>query len=483
MRVMSAGKKSRIEAPPESPIAFRACSNGEFCPKPETALDRTARQAFFSQVEARHRRLGLSRRQFAESACGVMAALFVINQVYGCGNARRGSGGAQAHAGSAGYGVDPTMMEDLDLACEALTGPDFVMDVQVHPATPLNPWRNAPLPSTAEDFIRTLFVDSDTTVACLSGVPGARDLGRDNVEASDYLQELTDKLGKRRLIYHANIDPTRGASELAYMQELAGTYDLSAWKVYPHVGPWRLDDPLVGLPFLEQARQLNVKLIAAHRGIAADSGLFDAPSSPVDLTRAAAQMPDVKFLVYHSGWQSNIDENHAFDPQNTNPGGVDRLIKGVLDAGIGSTGNVYAELGSTWRNLMTSPNEAAHVLGKLLKHLGEDRIIWGTDSVFTGSPQEQIQAFRLFEIPIPFQELYGYPALTSAVKAKILGLNGAALYGIDPEAMRCAIKNDFVERLKLARREDPESVPVPGEKRYGPKDPEEYRRFLRWERG
>ena len=68
------------------------------------------------------------------------------------------------------------------------------------------------------------------------------------------------------------------------------------------------------------------------------------------------------------------------------------------EAGIGAGGNVYAELGSTWRTVMGDPDEAAHVLGKLLVAFGPERILWGTDSIWYGSPQDQIAAFRAFEI-------------------------------------------------------------------------------------
>ena len=64
-------------------------------------------------------------------------------------------------------------------------------------------------------------------------------------------------------------------------------------------------------------------------------------------------------------------------------------------AGIGPNENVYAELGSTWWYVMRYPTQAAHVLGKLLKHVGEDNVVWGTDCLFYGSPQDQIQAFRV----------------------------------------------------------------------------------------
>jgi hypothetical protein len=75
---------------------------------------------------------------------------------------------------------------------------------------------------------------------------------------------------------------------------------------------------------------------------------------------------------------------------------VDSLIRSLQDNGILPNGNVYAELGSTWRLLTRDPDEAAHVLGKLFKHVGDDRVLCGTDSIWYGRPQNQIQAFRTF---------------------------------------------------------------------------------------
>ncbi|MFU8820929.1 MAG: hypothetical protein ACNA8G_05165 [Gammaproteobacteria bacterium] len=55
---------------------------------------------------------------------------------------------------------------------------------------------------------------------------------------------------------------------------------------------------------------------------------------------------------------------------------------------------MYAELGSTWRFLMRDPDSAAHALGKLFRYVGEDNVLWGTDSICYGSPQDQIQTGR-----------------------------------------------------------------------------------------
>lgn len=482
-----ATRKSQRDRAVQSPIAFVPCSNGEHTPAPAAERDRLAHERFAQLVEDKHKRLGCSRREFAASACGTAAALLVINELYGCSerSSPRTRKTDRADSGSgrsdAGFAVTPEMMEDAALACAALDGDELVLDVQMHPPNPLSPWTDRPLSMDAETFIATAFVDSDTSVGVLSGIPDVRDLGLPNLEADRMVQQIVERLGGPRLRFHANVKPDRGPSELDYMAQVIEKYDPAAWKVYPHVGAWRLDSEDVGLPFIEQGRKLGVHIIAAHRGIADDAGDYAAPSSPVDLVQAAKMFPDVSFLTYHSGWQANVDENHAFDPDNDNPSGVDRLIKAVVDQELGWTGNVYAELGSTWRALMTSPDAAAHVLGKLLKYVGEERVLWGTDSVFTGSPQEQIAAFRAFEIPVAMQDQYGYPALTPNVKTKVLGLNAAQVYGIEPDETRCAIRGDFVDQLRMARRDDPRAVPVPQEKAYGPRTRREFLAFQRWE--
>ena len=95
--------------------------------------------------------------------------------------------------------------------------------------------------------------------------------------------------------------------------------------------------------------------------------------------------------------------------------------------------NVYAELGTTFASCaITFPTVCAHILGQLLKFMGEDRIIFGSDSVWYGSPQWQIEAFWRFQIPDHLQQQFGYPELTETAKRKILGLNSARLYQLPP---------------------------------------------------
>ena len=93
------------------------------------------------------------------------------------------------------------------------------------------------------------------------------------------------------------------------------------------------------------------------------------------------------------------------------------------------------------------------MLGKLLLAVGEDNVIWGTDSIWYGPSQVSIDAFRAFQIPAAYRERYGYPELTPGIKQKILGLNAARVYGIDPAQARQTARDDDLAWLKSALAE------------------------------
>ena len=97
---------------------------------------------------------------------------------------------------------------------------------------------------------------------------------------------------------------------------------------------------------------------------------------------------------------------------------------------------------------------AMHFLGQVLNLPGgEDRIIWGTDSIWDGSPQSQIERLRRFQISDEVAEKYGYKKLTPEIKAKIFGLNAARLYKIDVKAKRKAIQGDKITQMREEYRE------------------------------
>jgi predicted TIM-barrel fold metal-dependent hydrolase len=153
----------------------------------------------------------------------------------------------------------------------------------------------------------------------------------------------------------------------------------------------------------------------------------------------AKRYPDVKFVIYHSAY----DSGHMEGPYNSSPdpmnGGTDRLWKVVTENELKNK-NVYAEMGSAWALSMTDPNVAQHYIGKALTYMGEDRVVWGSECVWFGCPQNQIEAMKMFKISTEFQDMYGYPEFTDAIRRKIFGLNGAALYRVDPNACRYDVK-------------------------------------------
>lgn len=250
------------------------------------------------------------------------------------------------------------------------------------------------------------------------------------------MRELFDRMdGSGRLLNHTVVRPNLGDIEL--MPEWAAAYKPVGWKVYTTglmnennngfepATDWRLDDDQVGFAFLEQARAVGVKVVCAHKGI---SNLVES-GSPSDVGPAAKAFPDINFLIYHSGYEPGQPEGPYTD--ETAGLGVNRLIATLKGNGIGPGGNVYAELGTTWFNLISRPEDAAHVMGKLLLHMGEDNVMWGTDAIWYGPTQPVVDAFRVFQIPDRMCEEFGYPKITARARRKILAENAARVYGID----------------------------------------------------
>ncbi len=448
------------------PLPFDPVSNGEYVPPPRSAEDAAAEEWIRRTAQRNARRLGISRRAFLTGACGMAATLAAINEATGASGGR--------------YAIAPDMLLEPEAAAQAVEGKEFIFDVQSHHVMPDAPWRAAN--RTMEFFLRALpnvgrgekdrvkefsrywytkemFLDSDTTVAVLSAVPATvegQPLGDKDAEAT---RAAIDRMGKsRRLLVHAlvtpNVEPLQ--AQLEGMERVAKDFKISAWKVYTLWGPkgngWWMDDEKVAVPVYEKALELGIKLVCSHKGLPLGF-LQQRYDLPTDVGRAAKRFPGLKFLIYHSGYDPSVTEG-PYDPGKAEKG-VNCFIKSLEENDIKPNTNVYAELGSTWWLLMRKPDQAAHVLGKLLKHVGERNVIWGTDSIWYGTPQPQIQAFRAFQISGELREKHGYPELTKELKAGIFGLNAAAAYGIDPKEVREALPKDEVEKLRQAYLERP----------------------------
>jgi len=441
---------------PGLPLKLWPCSNGEYLPAPLDDLRAEAMRRARAEADHHARRHGWSRRRFLLSSAGMTAGLVALQA---CSDERSRSQGTRP---GGTFEVPPRTVTDEEEATtivhgtEPAPGPSGptappagvpfgrVVDVQTH-FLESGSWglgfpqadcgEAEPIDCFSAEYWRDLVLtQSDTAVAVISAVPVVGEADPLSIEAMERGKALAAELcGDGRVLIQGHAVPDVGPLDaaLAAMADVAAAHDLCAWKVYTHApGGWALDDETIGGPFLQAVRDTGVGVVAVHKGLSGS----DRWASPADIGPAAATNPDVTFLVYHSGYESGITEG-PYDPAG---GGVDRLVRSVGEAGIGPGGNVYAELGSTWRTVMGAPDEAAHVLGKLLVAFGPERILWGTDSIWYGSPQDQIAAFRAFEIAPELQERFGYPALTPDVKDRILGANAAALFGITPRAGPCA---------------------------------------------
>ena len=475
------------------PIKIDTTSNGEFVPVPLSRANRQGNRLALEEATENARRTGQNRRRFLMGSAGAATTLLAMNR-------------ANAAVGKTGGWFDLPAEAALDeqLAAATVGGDEFIFDVQGHYVDPNGAWLKqvpefarpfAGMPKAdcdlnyegdptsyldclgPKEFVKDVFLDSDTDLMVLSMVPSEADAEPVTIEAADATRQIVDDLeGSKRLLLHGRVNPNQ-AGDLERMESLAADWNISAWKTYTQFGPdgqgyYLSDDE--GLAFIEKARDLGVKVICIHKGLPLGRNSYDH-SKCSDIGVVAKQYPDVSFIVYHSGYVAGRKEVAYAGADD----GVDTLVTSLKENGVAPNSNVYAELGSTWRFLMREPEDAAHVLGKLLIACGEENVLWGTDSIWYGSPQDQIQAFRAFQIAPALRDAHGYPALTPALKAKVFGLNATVPYGISAEEVKRHSSADALARTREGYREAPD----PHFNTYGPKTRRQFFSLLAANRG
>jgi len=424
------------------PIKLDSTSNGEFMPIPLDATGRGANRLAQAWAGENARRRGLGRRRFMVSLCGAASALLAFNR-------------ANAAAGRTGgfFELDQVAAVDPEAAAAQLGGREFIFDVQGHFVGQNGIGRSGL--GDADQFIKDIFVDSDTDMMVLSFIPSRREKELLTIQEADETRRIVDKMeGSHRLLLHGRVNPNQ-PGDLEDMDELAERWGVSAWKCYTQWGPDRrgffLHDDL-GLKMIEKARALGVRNICVHKGLPFGRDSYEH-SLASDIGVVARMFPDVNFLVYHSGYIAGQAEG-PYDPGRGE--GVDALIRSLEENGVPPNANVYAELGSTWRYNMRDPDSAAHIIGKLVKHVGEENVLYGSDCIWYGSPQDQVLALRSFQISEALRETHGYAELTPRLRARIFGLNATRPYGIEVAEILERARRDAIERRRAAAREDPD---------------------------
>ena len=443
-----------------SPLPTRVVSNEEYLPLPPTPQQAEVAARLGEAALSHARRLGMSRRGFLASSSGMAAGFLALNAVFG-----------------RFFEVDP--VEALEPAAADARKPagQFIFDIQTHHvATPRQfpwllglrrlgrPWnpelgrdRGTMDDIYLENYIKEVFLDSDTTVAVISGIPSETDEG--NILPPGRMAETRDVVNRlaasQRLVAHGLVAPNKGPSDLDEMRRQAERLRIGAWKGYTGLAfgsppkPWWIDDEKVAYPMLEAARRLGVTTVCLHKGLPLLNGV-EEHFHPRDLERAARDFPDLNFIVYHAAFRSLQPWISGPPPRFDAATRVDWVTDlGEIRQRNPTLTNIYAELGATFGQLViTSQMLCGHVLGMLIQSLGADHVLWGTDSIWWGSPQWQIEAFRRFTMPEPLMARLGYRPLTPEVKAQILGLNAARLYRIDPGVHRHPVPPDYIAKLK-----------------------------------
>jgi predicted TIM-barrel fold metal-dependent hydrolase len=305
-----------------------------------------------------------------------------------------------------------------------------------------------------QNFVKEVFFDSETAIGLISTPPGP--YPQEAVVPPKEMTHIRDEINRitqsRRMLAHGLVTPQLGQADLDFMDMQAATLKVDAWKAYTGAPPkgfhhgWFVDDEKIGYPMLERARKLGVKRFCAHKGL--PLGPVPDYNHPRDLIKAARDFPDIDFLVYHAGLLNAT----APKPTGEIPWTTEFCQMKKKEPALT---NIYMELGSTFGQLVTTnPTACAHLLGQIIDAFGADHVLWGTDSIWYGTPQWQIEAFRRFEIPEALITQHKYAPLTRAAKEQIFGLNAARVFNVDVNARRNEIPKDYLSRMKMAYLEE-----------------------------
>ena len=336
-------------------------------------------------------------------------------------------------------------------------------------------------PQTLEDlkyanWFKEVFLDSDTKVALISGSPSEepRDWFLTNEMKAEARKKVNDWAGSKRALSHAIFTP----GWPGWMDRVERDLEQNkpdSFKGYT-VGdntnkdlarhPWRMDDEKLLYPFYERIVKAGVNIVCVHKGLYPPSTAERFPhllpfARVDDVGKAAKDWPQIRFVIYHSAYRWAAGGNAAAGfAQFEQTGRVEWTSDLAEIPARYGVSNVYGDLGQIFaQTTVVEPRLCAALMGILVKGLGVDHVIWGTDAVWTGSPQWQIEALRRLEIPEEMRAKHGFATLGPAdgpIKTAIFGANSAKMYNYDIK--KAGLEIDRFAALKrdyLARGADP----------------------------
>jgi predicted TIM-barrel fold metal-dependent hydrolase len=478
-------EEQRLLAPaeralPRLPIPVQAVSSDEFMPVPQTPKQRELEQRLTRLGSALAKHQGLSRRQFFRTASGMAAAFLAMNDTFG-----------------PVFGVSHAEAATPELAqarAQGLSG-QFIMDMHTHflrddtrlagfvrarEAVGRAGWNPllAGRPQQIEDlkfanYMKEIFLDSDTKMALISGAPSEieQDWFLTNEMKADARRRMNEAAGSRRAFSHAIFTP----GYPGWMEQIDRAIEVlkpDSFKGYT-IGdnthknlskhPWRLDDEKLVYPAYERFLKAGLKNVCIHKGLFAPSVTQRFPhllrhADVSDVARAARDWPQLNFIIYHGGYRY-AGGGQAADAwqQFESSGRIDWVTDLAETPAQTGVSNVYADVGQLFaQTTISEPRLAAVLMGQLIRGLGADHVCWGTDAIWTGAPQWQIEALRRLEIPEDLRRRHGFAPLGEAdgpVKRAIFGENNARLYGVDPLQRQALHTDRFAKAREAYARE------------------------------
>ena len=443
-----------------SPVPTQIVSSDEFPPVPQSPRQRAVEACLTGLSDGLAKRLGVSRRHFFQTAAGMAASFVAINRVFG-----------PVFDVSEAEAATPEL---ADARAAALSG-QMVIDGHTHflrddtnlmgfvkgrDAVGKFGWNKAlaEKEQTIDDvkygnYVKEIYMDSDTKVALLSNSPSdaPADWFIPQEQVFKTREMVNTQAGSRRMMAHFTFTPGK-PGWLDQVDEAIERFKPDSWKGYT-VGdnthkemashPWHADDEKLMYPFYEKIAKTGIRNVCIHKGLFAPAVEEKFPrlrpyADVSDIGRAAKDWPGLNFLVYHSGYRW-VGGNPADGMAEFDSTGRSSWVSDLADIpekfGVN---NVYGDLGQlfAWTSV-AEPRLSAALMGILVKGLGADRIVWGSDAVWTGAPQWQIEGLRRLEIPEDMQKKYGFKPLGAAdgpVKTAIFSGNSARLYGLEKHA-------------------------------------------------
>ena len=460
-----------------SPIPTRSISSDEFMPSVQSPAQRQfeARLKSYGSELAKHQ--GVSRRRFFQTASGMAAGFLALNETFG-----------------PVFGVSRAEAQTPEMAAErakALSG-QFIMDMHTHylhdktrlvnfarsrEAVGRAGWNPALVgkEQTLEDlkfanYFKEVFLDSDTKVALISGSASFEpiDWFLTNEQKRDTRKKINEMAGNtKRALSHLIFTPGVPGALEKFERELMELKpdSIKGYTIGDNTNkpmakwPWRLDDEKLAYPYYALAQKAGIKNVCVHKGLFPPHTEKEFPNllgyaNVADVAKAAKDWPQLNFVIYHSAYRfaagGNPDDAWA---QIQRSGRVDWVSDLAEIPSLHGVNNVYADLGQIFaQSTVANPNLAAFMMGTLIKGMGVDRVVWGTDAIWTGSPQWQIEALRRLEIPEDMQKKYGFAPLGAAdgtIKNTIFGGNNARLYNYT-SAQKIALADDAFTQARVA---------------------------------